>query len=244
MTTSLTAVPKTASGPRLGGHEHELQVPDVHALGPLGGHERELVERQRPDRANRLDEREFAGVAALDVLHDPVVAGVSFGVTERGDVLVGLDLPRTNRDQQRVVLDASVPLRCERRARRGRPTPANPGSTRRRSHVRCGAADSAAAVRRRTARAPPSAGTPAPRSGRSARCPPSPPPVAVAEGAPRPRRCLRHRSLPENRSCPDRTAPASPCHRGAPTAGLRITTDAVQEPGPMCGAALPTKLAA
>ena len=36
-----------------------------------------------------------------------MVAGVSFGVAEGGDMLVRLDLPRTDGDEERVVLDAS-----------------------------------------------------------------------------------------------------------------------------------------
>ena len=217
VTTSLTAVPKTASGRGSGCHEHQLQVPDVHALSALRRHERELVERQRPDRPNRLDEREAAGVAALDVLHDAVVDGVGVGVAEGGDVLVGLDLPGADGDQQGVVLDAPSALRVDDLRVRIDPSQRILGPVGVAVACDARAAGSGAGARRRTARAPPSGGTRAPRSGRSARCPPSPLPVAVAEGAPRPRRCRRHRSQPENRSCPDRTARGPPCHRGAPT---------------------------
>ena len=70
----------------------------------LGEHQRELVERQRPGRAGRDDERERAQVAALDVLDDAVQAllvgqraGEGDGAGERHD------RARAGRDQQRVV---------------------------------------------------------------------------------------------------------------------------------------------
>ena len=214
MTTSLDGGPEDRQRPRLRCDERQLEVSDVHAVGPLRGHQRELVERQRPDRADRLDEGESAGVAPLDVLHDPVVDGVRVGVAEASRRArrhrPAWHRPRSAARRTR----RACPRRCARPGRRGRPTPACPGSTRRRSRARSGAAGSAVAARRRTARAPPLGGTPAPRWGRSARCRPSPLPVAVAEADPRPRRCRRHRSLPENRSCRDRTARRAPLPSG------------------------------
>ena len=88
-------------------HEYQLEAPDVHALRPLRGHESELVQRQRPHRAKRLDERDAPGVTLLDVLDDALVGRVGIRVPERGDVLVWLDQPGTDRDQKRVVVDAS-----------------------------------------------------------------------------------------------------------------------------------------
>ena len=101
-------------GTRLGGHERQLEIADVHALGALRCHERQLVQRERPHRADRLDEGEVAGVAALDVLDDPVVGRVGVGVSEGRDVLVGLDLARADGDQQGVILDAAAVLRVDR----------------------------------------------------------------------------------------------------------------------------------
>ena len=207
VTASLTAGPKTASGRGSGVTSDELEVADVHALGALGGHQRELVERQRPDRADGLDERELAGVAALDVLDDPVVG---WRRPRRRGRSRRARTPRPAAHRPRPAARRTrraVRRRCERPARRGRPTPASP-VVHSASQSRCdaAAAGSAAAARRRTARAPPSAGRRARRSGRSARCPPSRPPVAAGEADPRPLRCRRHRSLRENRSCPDRTA--------------------------------------
>ena len=54
-----------------------------------------------------------AGVAALDVLDDPVVGRVGVGVSEGRDVLVGLDLARADGDQQGVV-STRRPFSCGR----------------------------------------------------------------------------------------------------------------------------------
>ena len=192
--------PKDGERPRLRCHEHQLEVADVHALRPLRRHERELVERQRPHRADRLDEREASGVALLDVLHDALVGLVGVRVPERRDVLVGLDLPwrRPRSAGRRTPRAFRRP--CGRPGHRDRPTQASPAPSRHRHHVRYAPADSGAAARLRTARARPWGGRRAPRWGRSARCPPSPLPADAVEGDLRPRQSHRHKQLPENRS--------------------------------------------
>ena len=86
-------------------HEHQLEVPAVHALRALRGHQRELVQRQRPHRANRLDECEAPGVALLDILHDALEGRVGVRVPKRGDVFIGLNLPGADRHEQGVVLN-------------------------------------------------------------------------------------------------------------------------------------------
>ena len=90
----------------LGRHERELEVANIHALGTLRGHQRQLVQRQRPDGPDRLHECELARVAGLDVLHDSVVGGVGLGIAEGCHVLVRLHRAGADSDEQRVVLDA------------------------------------------------------------------------------------------------------------------------------------------
>ncbi len=90
---------------RLGLGRDEVQLrAHAHLVRAGREHQRELVERQRPVRAGRDDERERAQVALLDVLHDPMEpllvrerAGEGDGAGERHHG------PRTGRDQQRVV---------------------------------------------------------------------------------------------------------------------------------------------
>ena len=90
---------------RLGLGRHEVQLrAHAHLVRAAREHQRELVERQRPARAGRHDERQRAQVAALDVLDDPVQAllvgeraGEGDGAGERHH------RPRAGGDQQRVV---------------------------------------------------------------------------------------------------------------------------------------------
>jgi len=73
---------------------------------PLGGHQRQLVERERVHRPIGKQEGDALRVTLLDVLNDALVALVGFGVAKRAHVLERLDLPSAHRDQERVVVTA------------------------------------------------------------------------------------------------------------------------------------------
>jgi hypothetical protein len=108
VTTSLTAAPEHGERPALGSDQGGAEVADLHALRALRGHQGKLVERQRPDGADRLDKGDASRVALLDVLDDPVVGRVGLGVAERRRVLVGAHLARADCDEQRVVVHAQA----------------------------------------------------------------------------------------------------------------------------------------
>ena len=88
--------------PLVGRDERDL-ARGVHAEGALGGHERELVERQRPRRPVGLDEHEAGDVTALDVLHDPVERLAGVAIVEHVGVFVRCRLPAAEGDQHGVV---------------------------------------------------------------------------------------------------------------------------------------------
>ena len=90
---------------RLGLRGHEVQLErHAHLERAAGEHQRQLVERQRPGRPGRDDERERAQVAAFDVLDDPVQALlVGQRAGERDGAGERRDRPRARRDQQHVV---------------------------------------------------------------------------------------------------------------------------------------------
>jgi hypothetical protein len=76
-----------------------------HTLGPLGRHQRELVDRQRPRRALGEQQGHAARVSLLDILHDPAVGIVGARVIEHSDVLVRHLGTGTHGQEQGVVLE-------------------------------------------------------------------------------------------------------------------------------------------
>jgi hypothetical protein len=49
-----------------------LDIADVHAVGALCGHQRQLIEGQGPGGSDREDEGQAVDVVLLEVLHQPV----------------------------------------------------------------------------------------------------------------------------------------------------------------------------
>jgi hypothetical protein len=98
--------PEDRHRPHLRGHNRQLELVDAHAVGTLCCHQREFVERERPHRSIRKQERDALRVALLDVLDDTLIRLVGFRVTERGHVLERLDLAPADRNQERVVAKA------------------------------------------------------------------------------------------------------------------------------------------
>ena len=85
-------------------HDRDLDL-GIHVVSAVGGHERELVQRQRPERLPRGHERDLAHVALLDVLHEPAQRATEVAIVDRdGTVERGLH-PRAARDHERVVAD-------------------------------------------------------------------------------------------------------------------------------------------
>ena len=114
--------------PSLRCDDRRAEVAHVHALRALSRHQRELVERQRPDRTDGLDERQAVCVALLDVLDDPVVGRVGLSVAECRHALrpVRLHGPSTDRYEECVELHALASPGAGRPARPDPPTRASP----------------------------------------------------------------------------------------------------------------------
>ena len=101
-TASLACSPNSESGARSGVTTVTLHVGLAHLPSLAGGHQRELVGRQRPDRAGRHDDREALRVALLEVAQQ---AAVGIRVAAREPRRRSLDAghrPGARSQQQRV----------------------------------------------------------------------------------------------------------------------------------------------
>ncbi len=87
---------------------------DAHVGCAPGGHQRELIQRQRPGHAVRRHEREAVDVAALDVLDQAVQGLVHVAIVDRDRVLVTRMRVGAEREHQRVVLDPLAGLGLNR----------------------------------------------------------------------------------------------------------------------------------
>ena len=108
-TPSLTSWPKIASGLVLGGDDRRLQL-DAHVVGAAGGHQRELVQRQRPRHAAGATNAMLLRIAALDVLDQPVQRLVHAAVVDRDRMPVARVERRAEREHERVVLELRAAL--------------------------------------------------------------------------------------------------------------------------------------
>ena len=89
--------------PVLRGHEDDLEAVGAHRPGLARRHQRELVERQRPGRLVRHDERDALGVALLGVAEQPVQRLLLAVLAEGDGVRVGGRRPRPGREHEVVV---------------------------------------------------------------------------------------------------------------------------------------------
>lgn len=96
----------------LGGQQRDVHV-GMRVPGPLRGHQRELVGRQRPRDRCRHDDRQAANVTALHVLDERGQDLVHVGVVN-GGVLEDLMSGRAHADQERLIAN----LQTARRVRR------------------------------------------------------------------------------------------------------------------------------
>ena len=86
----------------LRGDQSRAQL-DVHVVGPPRGHQRELVEGQRPGHAPRGDEGDALHVTVLHVPDQPLEGLVEVAVVDRDRVLVARDDASAEGEQQDVV---------------------------------------------------------------------------------------------------------------------------------------------
>ena len=103
VTPSLAAAPKIASG-RSSGVTIVVAKLDPHVVGASGGHQRELIQRQRPGHPPGRHERQAVNVAALDVLDQAVQGLVQPAVVDRERVRIAGPRMRPERQHQRVIL--------------------------------------------------------------------------------------------------------------------------------------------
>ena len=90
---------------RLGGDERHVHVVDSHPANLGGGHQGELVERQRPRRAAGHDEGDVLEVAVLGVGEHPAQRLVRARLAERDRAGVGTGGAGADRDDEVVVGD-------------------------------------------------------------------------------------------------------------------------------------------
>ena len=83
---------------------------DIHVIGASGGHQRELVQRQRPRHPSWSHKGDAVDVAPLDVLDEAVQRLVEVTVVDRDRVPVARDSAGPERQHERVVLDDRVRL--------------------------------------------------------------------------------------------------------------------------------------
>ncbi len=93
----------------LRGDDSHLKL-HLHVIGAPGGHQRELIQRQRPRHPAGRDEHEALDVAGLDVLDDAVQDLVHVRGVDRDRVLVARVSFRSERQHQRVVLQLLLVL--------------------------------------------------------------------------------------------------------------------------------------
>jgi hypothetical protein len=91
----------------LGGDDRDPDA-DAHGERPLRGHQRQLVERQRPAALRRHDEGDAVHVAALDVLDHAAEGLVEMAVVDRGRVRVPVAGPGAQRQQQGLVAERAA----------------------------------------------------------------------------------------------------------------------------------------